>query len=188
MPTTPQRILIRLAAVAAALGMAGALTACDPGADPAAPTPTAAPSAAPSPAEEEPVADDAPADEGPAADRLTDPQRIDLAEGFMARMPEVVLPYLADPVEFIIASSECCEPLSPETAVAEALDYTQHANNWTSVDAAVLDNIRASVYYGRYMTDDVIAIEGDDGTVVIFVLEGPRVRGILLGDLELLQW
>ncbi len=169
-------------ALAAALLALLALTGCVP----TAPEPTATPTASETP-------DTAPSEEPsstptPETPSLDDSERAAIVGGVESGNPAAIGPYMADTVTYIIASSECCGPVSPEDATGELLAYTAGSSGWISpVDAAYLDQVRASPYYSDLVPADVIALKASsDGLVVIFGITGDRITSVLVGNEEVL--
>ena len=90
--------------------------------------------------------------------------------------------YLTNPVNFIIAASECCGPLTPLEAIS-GLDYISAAvGPWTEPSAAVLAQYRAG-FYVDYFPEGAYVIQSSDADpyVVSFQITGEDVTGIFVG-------
>ncbi|AYF98709.1 hypothetical protein [Protaetiibacter intestinalis] len=173
-------------AAAGALALLLALSGC---AGPVAPddassseTPTAAASDEPTveetddgAAEEEPA--DEPVAEAPALDAT---ERAAVIAALNAGRIDDIRPYLADPVNYILAASECCG-LIAASEVAGASGYLS-ASSWSSpVPDAQLDAFRAG-WYGDLIPADVVSAQAADGTIVIFGVADGLITSILIGD------
>jgi hypothetical protein len=90
--------------------------------------------------------------------------------------------YLARSVNFIIAASECCGPLTPLEAIGE-LEYLNFATGpWTyPVSAASIAEYRTH-FYGQYFPDGsfVMASSDDDPFVISFQFTGEKISGIFI--------
>lgn len=169
---------------AAALLALLALTGCAPAEAEPTETPTA--SETPQPVEsEEPTP--TPTPDEPELDAS---ERASIVEGVESSEPAAIGPYMADPVTYILASSECCGPLTPIDALSELLSYTAGSSGWsTDVDPAYLDQVRASDYYADYVPADVIAIKASsDDLVVIFGVENGLITSVLVGFEDILLY
>ena len=176
--TAPHRrrfAIVAVAASALALVLAGCAAAEPPPGHSA--SDSATPSVEPSPTETPSVS----ATPTPAA--LTAEDRASLVEGLRTGDPAAIGPFLADPVTYILASSSCCGPVTPEGALGELLSDTSASSGWVSpIDMAYLDQLRASQYYADYVPADVVAARADDGLVVVYGITGAEVTSILIGD------
>ncbi|MCS0500599.1 hypothetical protein [Protaetiibacter mangrovi] len=173
----------RLASAAAAALLLVALAGCTPG---EAPTPTGTPAASETPSETPTVE---PAEETvPPVAEIDASERAAIVAGIEAGDPAAVGPYLTDPVNYILASSECCGVISAADATGELIGYTSGSSGWSSpVDPAYLDQVRMSPYYGELVPADVIALRASsDGLVVILGVEGDRIASVLVGHEDVL--
>ena len=97
--------------------------------------------------------------------------------------------YLANPVNFIIAASECCGPVTPIEAIS-GLDYISAAvDPWSEPSAAVIAQYRAG-FYVDYFPDGAYVLQSSDSDpyVVSFQITGEQVTGIFIaGGATLLQ-
>lgn len=164
-------------ALAAAALVVLALAGCSP----AEPEPTETPAASATPdaaASEEPTP--TPTPDEPVLDES---ERAAIVEGVETGEPAAIGPHMSDPVTYILASSECCGPVTPVDALSELLSYTAASSGWTTdVDPAYLDQVRASPYYADYVPADVIAMKAtSDDLVVIFGITGDRITSVLVG-------
>ncbi len=164
-------------ALAAAMLVVLALAGCSP----TEPEPTETPTASATPdAAETTEPSDPPTTEAPGLDES---ERASIAAGVERSDPAAIGPYMADPVTYILASSECCGPLTPVDALSELLSYTAASSGWsTAVDPAYLDEVRLSPYYAEYVPADVIAMKASsDDLVVIFGITEDRITSVLVG-------
>ena len=172
----------RVTAAAAAALIALALTACTP-TDPA---PSGTPSASgTSTASETPTPSSTPTPEVPSIDAS---ERAAIVAGVASGDPAAIGPFMAEPVTYILASSECCGPVSAADATGELLAYTGSSSGWTSpLDSAYLDQVRASPYYASYVPADVISMKASsDSLVVILGVTGDRITSVLVGHEDVL--
>lgn len=90
--------------------------------------------------------------------------------------------YLTNPVNFIIAASECCGPVTPIEAISY-LDYVSGAiGPWTETSAAVLAQYRAGFYVDSFPEGAYVIQSSDaDPYVVSFQITGEQVTGIFIG-------
>ena len=166
-------------AVLAALVVAVALTGCTP-AEPE--LPTESPSSEQStPTPTQTVA--APVDEEqPEPIGLDDNDYANIAESISSGNTAAIEGYLANPVNFIIAGSECCDPLSPIDAIG-GLDYAAGATGpWTyPVAEATVDGYRSGFYGGYFPEGAFVMLSSDaDPYVVSFDIEGEKIVGIFI--------
>jgi hypothetical protein len=97
--------------------------------------------------------------------------------------------YLSNPVNFIIAASECCEPLTPLQAIS-GLDYISAAvGPWAEPSAAQLAQYQAGFYVDYFPAGAYVIQSSDaDPYVVSFAITGEQVTGIFIaGAATLLQ-
>ena len=90
--------------------------------------------------------------------------------------------YLSNPVNFVIAASECCGPVTPLEAIS-GLDYISAAiGPWTEPSPAVLAQYRAG-FYVDYFPDGAYVIQSSDADpyVVSFAITGEQVTGVFIG-------
>ena len=156
------------------------------GCGPAEAEPTETPTASATPDEvETETPSPTPTPEPPVLDQS---ERAAIVEGVETGEPAAIGPHMADPVTYILASSECCGPLTPVDALSELLSYTAGSSGWsTDVDPAYLDQVRVSPYYADYVPADVIAMKASsDDLVVIFGIEGELITSVLVGFEDIL--
>ena len=97
--------------------------------------------------------------------------------------------YLSNPVNFIIAASECCGPVTPLEAIS-GLDYLSAAvGPWAEPSAAQLAQYRAGFYVDYFPTGAYVIQSSDaDPYVVSFQTTGEQVTGLFIaGGATLLQ-
>jgi hypothetical protein len=124
----------------------------------------------------------------PAAPSIDDSERAAIVAGVEAGDPAAIGPYFADTVTYIIASSECCGPVSAADATGELISYTGSSSGWASpLDTAYLDQMRMSPYYADLVPADVISMKAaSDDLVVILGVSGERITSVLVGHRDVL--
>ena len=137
------------------------------------PSVTEAPSAEPTDATE-PV--DEPTSSAP---ELDDTERATVLAVLESGRLDELQPYLADPVDYILAASECCGPLHP--AEVENASGALRATGWEPLPAATLEAIRLGWYY-ESVPADAFAARADDDTIVVFGIADGLITSILIGD------
>mgnify|MGYP001496409421 CR=1 FL=1 len=177
-----KRIPSRAGAPLAAALLLVLLAGCFPGA----PTPsTTTPSSAPTSAAPTDDSEDEDGDATPTptpTPSLSASDRANIRDAVTSGNTAAIEGYLADPVQFIIMSSECCGPLMPTDAVAE-LNYIASATPpWDfNLPPATVAEWRTNQYYGSLFTGDDITGRAADGSIVQFGVSGDRIVSILVG-------
>ena len=93
--------------------------------------------------------------------------------------------YLSSPVNFIIAASECCGPLTPLEAIS-GLDYLSGATGpWAIASESLVAEYRAGSY-GEYFPEGALVLLSNDTDpyVVSFSTEGKQVTGLFIAGGE----
>jgi len=164
------------------------LAGCAPAAAPAPSAAPGAPSAEPgaSPTGNESGGDGTPSET--AAPELSQADRDELAEAVRSGDAAAIEDRLADPVEVVVAASECCGLVTPAEAIAQ-LAYIQDAPGpWDfALPETTVDGYRESAYYGEFFPEDVLVGRAADGTLVAFGIDGDEVTTLFLGFEGLLQ-
>lgn len=121
-------------------------------------------------------------EEEPEPTGLSDDDYANIAESISSGNTAAIEGYLANPVNFIIAASECCEPLSPIDAIG-GLDYAAGATGpWSyPVPEATVDGYRDG-FYADYFPDDAFVMMSSDADpfVVSFDIEGEKIVGVFI--------
>lgn len=181
---TATTVLRSAGVLAAAAALALALVGCAPS-SPASDTETPAASTAgatPSAESESPDEADTPEPEEPAEPELTGTERQAIVDAVIAGDAAVLAAAMSDPVDYILASSECCGPTTPAAAFAELTGYTSGETGWTSpVDPVYVEQVRGSYFYGDLVPADVITLRSSSGLVVILGITGDRITSVLVG-------
>ena len=167
---------MRIPRIAVVAFVALALVGCTPDDPTPAPTDTVEPTQSVTPQPEETTT--------PPVDPvgLSDTDRQNLHDSIESGNTAALEQYLTTPVNFIIAASECCEPLTPLEAIS-GLDYISAAvGPWSEPSASVLAQYRAG-YYVDYFSEGAYVIQSShaDPYVVSFQVTGQKVSGIFVG-------
>lgn len=166
-----------LATVAAAAIVLG-LSACDPSGLPALPDPsdsatkpikTVAPEESETPEPE------------PEPEGLTAADYENLLAAIDTGNTAAIEGYLAGSVNFILAATECCGPMTPVEVIAE-LDYTNSGvDPWVVTPEATVDVYRTGFYVDYFPVGAyVIESSESDPMVVSFQFTGEEITGIFI--------
>jgi hypothetical protein len=173
----------RTLAPVAAIALAIALTACSPsgGSSTPSPTPGASESASPAPGPT-PTESESPAPDDPPASGLGESDRENLRDSVTSGNTAAIEGYLSEPVNYILAASECCGLISAADAVNN-LSYLDNATPPWNFDLpeSTIDEWRASLYYGYLFPPDLVVGESSDGMIVAFGIVGDEVTTVFIG-------
>jgi hypothetical protein len=166
---------MRIPRSAAAALLLLALAGCTPEAPEPAPTQSTKPveSVTPEPVE----TTEAPVEPVGLSDEDYENLRASIESGNTAALEQ----YLTNPVNFIIAASECCGPLTPLEAIS-GLDYISAAvGPWSPTPDAELAQFRAG-FYVDYFPEGAYVIQSSDADpyVVSFSITGEQVTGMFV--------
>ncbi|AYF98673.1 hypothetical protein [Protaetiibacter intestinalis] len=170
----PRTILLALAAV----GLATALTACDPLPPDPSPSPSVVDTPTPTAETDEPTPE--PTSTTPSG--TVDPALVENVRDAIASGNTAALEgYFTDPVRVVIAASEADDQLSPVDAVL-SLDYVgPGVGTWDfALPEATVDGYRTSVYYADYFPEDVIVGRSSEGPVVAFSPAGDGIDTVFM--------
>ena len=170
---------MRIPRVAAVALLALALVGCTPDDPTATPSGTATPAVTVTPQPEETT--EAPVEPvGLSADDY-DNLKASIESGNTAALEG----YLSSPVNFIIAASECCGPLTPLEAIS-GLDYLSGATGpWAIATESLVAEYRTGSY-GEYFPEGAFGLLSNDTDpyVVSFSTEGKQVTGLFIAGGE----
>ena len=121
---------------------------------------------------------------------LSDDDYANIAESISSGNTAALEGYLSGSVNFIIAASECCGPVTPIEAISN-LDYLASATGpWSyPVPEMVVDGYREGFYVDYFPADAfVMASSGEDPFIVSFDIDGDHIVGIFISAGESLLY
>lgn len=149
------------------------LSACWPGG-----TPSADPSDTPTTPVETVVPEET---ETPEPEGLDEDDYANILAAIETGNTAAIESYLSNPVNFIIAASECCGPVTPVEAIAN-LDYAEGgADPWTVTPEGTVDVYRTG-FYVDYFPEGAFVVESADADpmVISFTIAGDEITGIFI--------
>lgn len=169
----------RTLAPLSAIALVIALAACAPGGSPP-PSPSASESESPSPSPT-PTESESP-EPDPDESGLDASDRANLRDAVTSGNTAAIEGYLSNPVNYILAASECCGLISPADAVAN-LSYLSGATPpWDfALPEMTINEWRASLYYGYLFPFDLVVGRSADGMIVAFGIVGDEVTTVFVG-------
>ena len=91
--------------------------------------------------------------------------------------------YLADEVNFIIAASECCGPMSALDAIDNMSYISAASGPWATTPQVAIDGYRTH-FYVDYFPDDALVFSSsdEDPYVISFLVVGDKITQIFIAS------
>lgn len=91
--------------------------------------------------------------------------------------------YLTDPVNFIIAATECCGPVTPAEAITNLAYVSGATAPWTATPETTIDTYRAGFYVDYFPAGALVFASADaDPYVISFVVTGSQITQIFISS------
>ena len=91
--------------------------------------------------------------------------------------------YLANPVNFILAATECCGPVTPAEAITNLAYVGDATAPWTATPEATIDTYRAGFYVDYFPAGALVFASADaDPYVISFVVTSGQITQIFISS------
>ena len=91
--------------------------------------------------------------------------------------------YLADPVNVILAATECCGPITPTEAISTLAYVGDAATPWTATPETTVNTYRAGFYVDYFPAGALVFSSADaDPDVISFVVTGDHITQIFISN------
>ena len=91
--------------------------------------------------------------------------------------------YLADPVNVILAATECCGPITPTEAISTLAYVSDAASPWTATPETTVNTYRAGFYVDSFPAGALVLSSADaDPYVISFVVTGDHITQIFISN------
>ena len=91
--------------------------------------------------------------------------------------------YLADPVNVILAATECCGPITPAEVITNLAYVGDAAAPWSATAESTIDTYRAGFYVEYFPAGALVFSSADaDPHVISFVVTGDHITQIFISN------